>query len=77
MRGAGMDLKKRNLDEIMDNVDNTQEGEIPDDAAEAVAGGQTAEEIWHRDPDQGIRKQHWGSVPEYHTGVRSNTDRNR
>lgn len=58
-------MKKRNLDEIMDNVDNAQEGEIPDDAAEAVAGG-----MYECKPSQ-------RSVPEYHTGVRSNTGRNR
>jgi hypothetical protein len=63
-----MDFEKQAPDEIVEDADVALEGEIPDDAAEAVAGGITAKEA--------CETRH-ASVPEFHTGVRAGTHRNR
>lgn len=36
-----MDFEKQTPDEIVENAENAQEGEIADDEAEAVAGGRS------------------------------------
>jgi hypothetical protein len=63
-----MDFEKQAPDEIVEDADVALEGEIPDDAAEAVAGGTTAKEAYDT--------RH-ASVPEVHTGVRAGTHRIR
>jgi hypothetical protein len=72
-----MDFEKQAPDEIVEDADVALEGEIPDDAAEAVAGGITAKEIWHAAPGMSQHEMHDASVPEFHTGVRAGTHRNR
>lgn len=69
-----MDFEKQAPDEIVGDADVALEGEIPDDAAEAVAGGITAKEIWHPAPGRSQREMREPSVPEVHTGVRAGTD---
>ena len=57
-----MEFEKQTPDEIVENAENAQGGEIADDEAEAVAGGGYF----------GARTEQW-TVPQYHTGVHADT----
>lgn len=71
-----MDFVKQAPDEIVEDADVALEGEIPDDAAEAVAGGITAKERYISRQKERYKSRQ-ASVPEVHTGVRAGTDGNR